>query len=123
MKRQDYFRLSAIISMLLLITMYSYFWYSAGVVGFSYAFKHVLWGIAILIIFALSTVSASKSPYLEKKHSLIFSGISLTPIILYIIAYLLSGEILDFAVGFAYTMFAILILCALSYILSIFAKD
>jgi len=123
MNRQSLFKYGAVAAVLLSITMYSYFWYSAGTVGFGFAFRQVLWGIFVTLGFAWGAVAASTSQYLERKHSLIFFGISSFPILIGLLLLNFSGgEIVDFAVGFAYSFLVLFAICSMIYFISIFAK-
>lgn len=123
MNRQSLFKYGAVTAVLLSITMYSYFWYSAGTVGFGFAFREVLWGIFVTLGFAWGAVVASTSQYLERKHSLIFCGISTLPILVgSLLLNLNGGEVINFAVGFAYSFLILLAMCSIFYFMSIFVK-
>lgn len=122
MKRQDLFKYGAGCLVLLCATMYSFFWYHAGLYGFDYSWS-ILWAILITFIIAVSAVIASKSQYLETKHSIIFTSISISPVIVAVILFLQEGEIIESIAGFGYASFVLLLSATLVYGISIFVKE
>lgn len=123
MNKQVLFKYCSVSAVLVFITMYSYFWYSAGLVGFSNSLN-IIWGILISVIYAAIAVTASKSQYLEKKHSIIFAIITILPVLLGIGVMILGdGEIFDYAVVFVRLLSFFLIISTILYVTSIFVKD
>lgn len=124
MNRKNHFKINAILSGITFITLYSYFWYSAGKYSFGISFKNnFIWLIVFLTLTIISIV-ASSNEYLERKHSIIFTTLYGLPVIVAIILVSLSGgELLESAVGFAYTTFVLMILILINYLISIFVAD
>lgn len=123
MSRQSLFKLSALSSSLLFITMYSYFWYTAGVSSIGMAFEITFSGIIFGLVLALIAFNASTNPYLERKHSLIYSGIFSLPVLTWVVSYFMSHEIVDYAKGFAYAFLVFSSISLTVYALSIFSKE
>ena len=124
MSRKNFFRVSAILSCIIFLTLYSYFWYSAGVYSFKISFKNNFIGLIIFLVLSIISIVTSNNNYLEKKHSIIFASLYGLPIILGMIMLTINGgEILESSLGFAYTTFALLILVVIIYFISIFVSE
>ena len=124
MNRQSFFKVSALSATLLFITMYSYFWYSAGVSNIGWAFEFTASGIVFGLVFALIAFNASTNPYLERKHSLIYSGIFSLPVLAWVIGYFMAdGAIVDYANGFAYAFLVFSSICLIVCLPSIFPNS
>lgn len=121
MNRKSLFRFSAVLAIITCITLYSYFWYEAGMYSFQIAVSNGLLWVIIFFVLAIATSVASTSEYLEKKHSILFTLLYAIPILIVILFVILNGgDIREPSVGFAYTTFVLLLLTVVSYFVSIF---
>lgn len=123
MKRKYFYLTGLILSSILLITFYSYFWYQVG--------KYpLLTGISSLVIFLLYiliivfiTYYQYKSPYHELNKSVLSTLLYGLPLFILLIELLFLN---DFGLGeeiFVYIFTGLWFVAFLTYFVSIFAKE
>lgn len=127
MKRKTFFLIGYVLSIIIFIIFYSYFWYTIG--KYPSRFNDIGTAIMMMIYFIILILVAHsqyQSPYHELKKSMISIMLYAAPLLLIFMMLLLEGgfnttDIID--TGFTLPLLGIYGLNLLNYVISAFANE